>query len=191
MPLRKNHRQLIDEATAKITTLSLDEAKARLEARKSCSSTSATHASSTATGQIPGAFHAIRGMLEFDPDNPYFKEQLGEDRDLILYCQSGWHSALATATLVDMGRDNVSHIDGGVRRLETSRPTGRRPAPALLTTRMSRSVRQATRGAPPADQCPNDQCPNDQCPNDQCPTDCPGFGRRDLGYRPAEPGWRP
>ena len=54
-------------------------------------------------------------MLEFwvDPDSPYYKPELGEERELVLYCQGGWRSALATAALVDMGRDGVSHVDGG------------------------------------------------------------------------------
>ena len=38
-------------------------------------------------GQIPGAFHAPRGMLEFwvDPESPYFKEAFAEDRELIFF----------------------------------------------------------------------------------------------------------
>lgn len=56
-------------------------------------------------GFIPGAFHCPRGMLEFwvDPDSPYFKPVFGEERQFILYCASGWRSALATAVLQDMG----------------------------------------------------------------------------------------
>jgi hypothetical protein len=66
-------------------------------------------------GQIPGAVHAPRGMLEFwvDPESPYYKPVLGQDQDLVLYCQSGWRSALATATLVDMGVERIAHVDGG------------------------------------------------------------------------------
>lgn len=68
------------------------------------------------TGIVPGAFHAPRGMLEFwvDPDSPYFKPLFGQDRRFVLYCQSGWRSALATATLQDMGMDNVAHVAGGL-----------------------------------------------------------------------------
>lgn len=115
MPLRKNHRQLIDEATVKITTLSLEEARARLDDQDVLFVDIRDPRELDREGQIPGAFHATRGMLEFwvDPDSPYFKPQLGEGRELVLYCQSGWRSALATATLVDMGRERVAHIDGG------------------------------------------------------------------------------
>lgn len=75
-------------------------------------------------------FHATRGMLEFwvDPESPYFKEQLCEERELILYCHSEWRSAPATATLVDMGRENVSHIDGGFGAWKEVRlPVSERP----------------------------------------------------------------
>lgn len=115
MPLRKNHRQLIDEATAKIRTLNLDEARARLDDANVLFVDIRDPRELDREGQIPGAFHATRGMLEFwvDPESPYFKPELGEGRQLILYCQSGWRSALATATLVDMGRDDVAHVEGG------------------------------------------------------------------------------
>ena len=38
-------------------------------------------------GQIPGAVHASRGMLEFyvDPESPYFMEVFGEDKEFIFY----------------------------------------------------------------------------------------------------------
>ena len=56
-------------------------------------------------GMIPGAFHCPRGMLEFwiDPESPYFREVFGQDKTYILHCAAGWRSALATATLNDMG----------------------------------------------------------------------------------------
>ena len=66
-------------------------------------------------GNLPGAYRAPRGMLEFwvDPDSPYFKPVFGEDKRFVLYCQSGWRSALATAALQDMGLGNVAHVAGG------------------------------------------------------------------------------
>ncbi|WP_034999514.1 rhodanese-like domain-containing protein [Beijerinckia mobilis] len=67
------------------------------------------------TGMIPGAVHVPRGTLEFrvDPESPFFMEDFGQDRPIILYCQLAARSALATATLIDMGIENVSHISGG------------------------------------------------------------------------------
>lgn len=115
MALRKNHRQLVDEANARITTLSLEEAKAKLDQPGVRFVDIRDVRELQREGQIPGAIHAPRGMLEFwvDPESPYYKPELGQDQDLVLYCQSGWRSALATATLVDMGVERIAHVDGG------------------------------------------------------------------------------
>lgn len=66
------------------------------------------------SGYIPGSFHAPRGMIEFwvDPDSPYFKEVFGQDKSFVLYCASGWRSALTTATLQDMGFE-AAHLKDG------------------------------------------------------------------------------
>ena len=66
-------------------------------------------------GQIDGAFHAPRGMLEFwaDPQSPYHKEVFAQAGNLILFCASSWRSALAAKTLQDMGMTNVFDMEGG------------------------------------------------------------------------------
>ncbi|MES1945763.1 Rhodanese domain-containing protein [Salinisphaera sp. C84B14] len=69
-------------------------------------------------GHIPGSLHVPRGMLEFwvDPESPYHKPELAQAQALILYCNKGWRSALAAATLQDMGLGDVAHMDGGFDR---------------------------------------------------------------------------
>src|SRR5688500_5719176 len=61
-------------------------------------------------GKIPGAIHAPRGMLEFyaDPSLPYHKPEFNKDKKIILHCASGGRSALAAATLKQMGYENVA-----------------------------------------------------------------------------------
>ena len=68
-------------------------------------------------GKIPGSFHAARGMLEFyaDPSLPYYKPEFNKDNKIILHCASGGRSALAAATLKQMGSENVAHLDGGFK----------------------------------------------------------------------------
>ncbi|MDQ3071963.1 MAG: rhodanese-like domain-containing protein [Bacteroidota bacterium] len=68
-------------------------------------------------GKIPGSVHAPRGMLEFyaDPSLPYHKPEFNKDKRIILHCASGGRSALATATLKEMGYENVGHLDGGFK----------------------------------------------------------------------------
>lgn len=65
-------------------------------------------------GFIPGSFHCPRGMLEFwvDPESPYFKPIFAEDRRFVFHCASGWRSALAVATLQDMGFP-AAHLKDG------------------------------------------------------------------------------
>ncbi len=66
-------------------------------------------------GQVPGAFHAPRGMLEFwvDPACKYHKEVFASGRKFVFFCASGWRSALTTQTLQAMGLTPVAHIEGG------------------------------------------------------------------------------
>ena len=67
-------------------------------------------------GRIPGSVHASRGMLEFyaDPSLPYHKPEFDKNKKIILHCASGGRSALAGATLQQMGYDKVAHLDGGM-----------------------------------------------------------------------------
>jgi len=115
MPITKSSRQLVQEALAQITTLSLDAARARLGDESVVFVDIRDIRELEREGMIPGAFHAPRGMLEFwvDPDSPYYKEIFGSGKTFILYCGSAWRSSLATATLQEMGLAPVCHIAGG------------------------------------------------------------------------------
>ena len=106
---------MVDEAEAEIETVSLDEAENILSEGTALIVDIRDVRELGREGKIPGAFHAPRGMLEFwvDPESPYHHEQLSSAERLLLYCGSGWRSALATKALQDMGMDNVAHIGGG------------------------------------------------------------------------------
>ena len=115
MALHKGYKQLVDEANARIRTLSIAEAQAKLNEPGVLFVDVRDARELDAEGMIPGAYSAPRGMLEFwvDPDSPYARKPLIEARELVLYCAMSWRSALATATLQEMGMDNVMHVDGG------------------------------------------------------------------------------
>lgn len=68
-------------------------------------------------GKITCSVHAPRGMLEFyaDASLPYHRPEFDKNKRLILHCASGGRSALATATLKQMGYENVAHMDGGFK----------------------------------------------------------------------------
>ena len=72
-------------------------------------------------GQVDGAKHIPRGMLEFwlDPESSYYKANKIKDlKKMVLFCALGLRSALATKSLVDMGFKNVAHVDGGFDALK-------------------------------------------------------------------------
>ncbi|HUC61703.1 MAG TPA: rhodanese-like domain-containing protein [Alphaproteobacteria bacterium] len=67
-------------------------------------------------GTIEGAMHAPRGMLEFwvDPESPYHKPVFSSGKRFVLFCASGWRSALATLALQRMGLAPICHLKGGL-----------------------------------------------------------------------------
>lgn len=122
MALKTSVRQMVEAATARITTVPLDQARRLLDDEGVQFVDIRDVRELEREGMIPGAFHAPRGMLEFwvDPDSPYYKPLFGENRRFILYCGGAWRSALATATLQDMGMDNVAHLEGGFGAWKTA-----------------------------------------------------------------------
>jgi len=116
MPITKGFRMLVDEAMAQVTTLSVEQACARLGDPTVQIVDIRDVRELEREGTVPGALLAPRGMLEFwvDPDSPYFKPVFADEgKTFVLFCGAGWRSALATKTLMDMGMRNVAHIDGG------------------------------------------------------------------------------
>lgn len=69
-----------------------------------------------AQGAIAGSTNVPRGMLEFraDPTSTYHLEPFDPARRTIVHCASGGRSALAAATLADMGYTRVAHLEGGL-----------------------------------------------------------------------------
>ena len=114
MPIRPV-KDLVAEAKTRITTLSVEEARAKAEAGEALLVDIRDPRELAREGRIPGAFHAPRGMLEFwiDPASPYHKEALATDKTLVLFCASAWRSALSVQTLQDMGVENIAEIEGG------------------------------------------------------------------------------
>ncbi len=115
MPISKGFRQLVDEATAQITTYSVAQVLARLDSAE-LQLVDIRDVRELRDGTAVGSVHAPRGMLEFwvDPDSPYHKPMWAdESKEFVLFCGAGWRSALATKTLMDMGMSNVAHIEGG------------------------------------------------------------------------------
>ncbi|GLQ05716.1 rhodanese-like domain-containing protein [Sneathiella chinensis] len=113
--MKKTVKQLVAEANSRIETLSVEQAIG-------------LHGTDGVTfvdirdvrelerdGQVPGAVHAPRGMLEFwvDPESPYHRDVFASGNRFVFFCAAGWRSALATDAVRNMGLENICHIDGG------------------------------------------------------------------------------
>ena len=115
MALKKSAKALVDEAMALVATRSIDEARALHERGEVLFVDLRDVRELEREGVVPGAVHAPRGMLEFwvDPESPYHREVFAPGRPLLLFCAAGWRSARATRTLMEMGLEDVAHIEGG------------------------------------------------------------------------------
>ena len=120
----KSSQTLVSEALKEIKTISIDEAH-KMVSDNQCNLIDIRDVRELQKeGQIEGANHIPRGMLEFwlDPESIYFKEgKLELDKEMVLFCAGGLRSALAAKTLKDMGFKKVSHIDGGFGALRQSK----------------------------------------------------------------------
>ena len=115
MAPRKGFRQMVDEAKARIKTIGLEEARARLGEDNVVFVDLRDVRELEREGLIPGAFHCPRGMLEFwvDPDSPYHKAIFTSGKEFVFYCNAAWRSALATDVAQQMGLAPVCEMDGG------------------------------------------------------------------------------
>ncbi len=109
--------EMVAEAKKRVENLSVDETARELEGGDALLVDIREPAERAQAGAIPGAVEAPRGMLEFwaDPASPYHRDEFQPDRRIILHCASGGRSALAAATLQDLGYERVAHLDGGIK----------------------------------------------------------------------------
>ena len=120
----KSSQTLVAEALKEIKTISTDDAF-KLVNDKQCNLIDIRDIRELQKeGQVEGANHIPRGMLEFwlDPEGVYFKEgKLDLNKEMVLFCAGGLRSALAAKTLKDMGFEKVSHIEGGFGAIRQSK----------------------------------------------------------------------
>ena len=120
----KSSQSLVSEALEQIKTISTDEAY-KMQSDNKCNLIDIRDIRELQKeGQVEGANHIPRGMLEFwlDPESIYFTEgKLDLNKEMVLFCAGGLRSALAAKTLKDMGFEKVSHIDGGFGSIKQSK----------------------------------------------------------------------
>ena len=119
----KSSQTLVEEAQKKIQTLSTSEVKSLIDKKEITLIDVRDIRELWKEGTIENSKHIPRGMLEFwlDPQSSYYKANKIKDiKKMVLFCALGWRSVLATKSLVDMGFNNVAHIDGGFEALKKS-----------------------------------------------------------------------
>jgi rhodanese-related sulfurtransferase len=104
-------RDLIEEAKRRVTLISCDAAKLRLEDSENAPVLiDVREEFEYEMARLGGSVHISRGTLEMAIEHDY------PDRNtpIVLYCSSGDRSALAALTLQAMGYHDVASIDGGL-----------------------------------------------------------------------------
>jgi molybdopterin/thiamine biosynthesis adenylyltransferase/rhodanese-related sulfurtransferase len=104
--------ELIAEARRRIRTVSLEEVKARLDARTPMVLVDVREKDEVRGGVIPGAIVVPRSFLESQI------EEMIPDKNapVLLYCGGGSRSVLAAETLLDLGYQRVESADPGFVR---------------------------------------------------------------------------
>ena len=119
----KSSQTLVSEALKEVKTINTDEAF-KLYQENKCNLIDIRDITELEqTGKVENSQHIPRGMLELclDPESIYFKDgKLDIKKEMVLFCAGGVRSALAAKSLIDMGYENVSHIDGGFAAISQS-----------------------------------------------------------------------
>ena len=119
----KSSQILVEEAKKSIKIFNADEVKQLVEKNEISLIDVRDIRELWKEGTIENARHIPRGMLEFwlDPESSYYKANKIKDiKKMVLFCALGFRSALATKSLVDMGFQNVAHVEGGFDALKRS-----------------------------------------------------------------------
>tara|TARA_B100000427_G_C15088403_1_gene411705 strand:- start:75 stop:479 length:405 start_codon:yes stop_codon:yes gene_type:complete len=113
--ITKSFKKLVAEAEAQVNSLTPAEVEKKLKQNGVTLIDLRDIRELKRDGTIADSIHIPRGMLEFwvDPESPYYKSELNDTEEVILFCNGGWRSALAAASLQSMGVKNVAHMSGG------------------------------------------------------------------------------
>ena len=109
----KSIQTLVNEAMQEIKTISADDAFNLLEGND-CNLIDIREPSELEmTGSLENSINIPRSHLEFQFETLVQNGIIDINKETVLFCAAGGRSALAVNTLMEMGFDNVSHIEGG------------------------------------------------------------------------------
>ncbi len=108
----KTVEQIIQEAGERISFMSMEELRRRIEADEvGLEILDVREADAYEAGHIPGAVHLPRGQLELRADSVFPDPTVR----ILAYCEFGKISTIAAATLRTMGFSGAVALDGGMR----------------------------------------------------------------------------
>ena len=108
----KTVAQLISEAASRVSFMSMDEVRRRVESGdETLTVLDVREKDAYDAAHIPGAMHIPRGQLELRVN----KELPDPTRRIVLCCELGMISTLGAATLQDMGFRRAVALDGGMK----------------------------------------------------------------------------
>jgi rhodanese-related sulfurtransferase len=119
--MAKGIKDLLAEARAQITEIDTAGAAELLARDDDTLFLDVREAHEFESGRLPGAHLVPRGMLEprAAADSPAQDEELADPaRRIVVYCGSGARSALAAASLQQLGFTNVLSMAGGIQAWE-------------------------------------------------------------------------
>jgi len=117
------YEKLVEDARQRVRRFTVDEFVDRLQAGERYILLDVREDAEWAGGHIPSAHHLARGILEREIERVIPEK----DAAIVLYCDEGHRSVLATDNLETMGYVNVFSLDGGLngwtaRGLPTVKP---------------------------------------------------------------------
>jgi rhodanese-related sulfurtransferase len=114
---RKTINDLLEEARARLDRVGPERARDAVEREGAVLIDIRSDNQRAADGQIPGAIHHPRNVLEWrlDPDSEQPDTQLSSDLDrrVIIVCNEGYQSSLAAAIAQELGYANATDLIGG------------------------------------------------------------------------------
>jgi len=114
----ENAKEMVKEARAGITEISIEEFKVKMESDEPFVLIDVREPGKYDENNIPGSISIPRGLLEFKiADEKFWDDEgmyvPGKDEEIIVYCKKGERGALAAETLVKLGYTNVKNLIGG------------------------------------------------------------------------------
>jgi sulfur-carrier protein adenylyltransferase/sulfurtransferase len=134
-----SYAELLARARAETKEISVEELRSLLDSGAQVTVLDVRETDEAAEGRIPGALVLPRGSLESNVG-----AQVPLNARLVVYCQSGARSALASRTLAELGYTHVESLAGGFGRWSDAGFPSERPRVLLRAAQKARYRRHLT-----------------------------------------------